>query len=44
MSKRGGASTSIISEIMGHSTEEVTQNYLDSFENDATDKANELLL
>jgi len=42
--KRGGVSTSMISEMMGHSTEKVAQSYLDSFENDAIDKANELLL
>ena len=42
--KRDGISTSMIFEMMGHSTEKVTQSYLDSFENDAMDKANELLL
>ena len=42
--KRQGVSTSMISEMMGHSTEAVTQSYLDSFENEALDKVNELLL
>jgi integrase len=32
--KRSGVSTSIISESLGHSSEKVTQYYLDNFEND----------
>jgi site-specific recombinase XerD len=32
--KRSGVSTSMISAMMGHETEKVTQTYLDSFEND----------
>ena len=31
--KRSGVSTSVISESLGHSSERVTQIYLDSFEN-----------
>jgi len=34
----------MISEMMGHSTESVTQSYLDSIENEALDRVNELLL
>ena len=37
--KRSGVNTSIISEAMGHSSEKVTQVYLDSFENDQIDEA-----
>ncbi len=32
--KRSGVSTSMISAMMGHETEKITQTYLDSFEND----------
>lgn len=42
--KRSGASTSIISESLGHKTEKTTQIYLDSFENLILDKANEAIL
>lgn len=41
--KRAGVSTSIISESLGHSSERVTQIYLDSFENNQIDKAMEYL-
>ena len=37
--KRSGVSTSIISETLGHSSEKVTQIYLDSFENSQIDEA-----
>ncbi len=43
IAKRSGISTAIISEGMGHETEKVTQVYLDSFENDVVDKANEII-
>jgi len=42
--KTAGVSTSIISESLGHSSEKVTQIYLDSFENNQIDKALENLL
>lgn len=42
--KKLGASIGIISEGLGHDSEETTQIYLDSFGNDVMDKANELLL
>lgn len=42
--KKSGISTTIISEGLGHSNENITQVYLDSFENETLDKANELLL
>jgi integrase len=42
--KRSGVATSIISESLGHSSERVTQIYLDSFENSQIDKAMENLL
>ena len=42
--KKLGASISIISEGLGHDSEETTQIYLDSFGNDVMDKANELLM
>jgi site-specific recombinase XerD len=42
--KRSGVSTSIISETLGHSSEKVTQIYLDSFENSQIDEALENLL
>ena len=41
--KRAGVPTSIISESLGHSSERVTQIYLDSFENNQIDKAMECL-
>lgn len=37
--KRAGVSTSIISESLGHSSERVTQIYLDSFDNEQIDEA-----
>lgn len=37
--KRSGVSTAIISESLGHSSEKVTQIYLDSFENSQIDEA-----
>jgi site-specific recombinase XerD len=42
--KRSGVSTSLISEAMKHDTEKTTQIYLDSFENDIIDEANQKLL
>ncbi|WP_294143153.1 site-specific integrase [uncultured Sanguibacteroides sp.] len=42
--KRSGVTTSIISEAMGHSSEKVTQIYLDSFENEQIDEAMSNLL
>lgn len=41
--KRAGVATSIISESLGHSSEKVTQIYLDGFENSRIDKAMENL-
>lgn len=42
--KRSGVSTSIISESLGHSSERVTQIYLDSFDNEQVDEAMKNLL
>ena len=42
--KRSGVSTSIISESLGHSSEKITQIYLDSFENSQIDAAMQNLL
>ena len=42
--KRKGIPVGIISEGLGHSSESVTQVYLDSFENETLDKVNEQLL
>lgn len=42
--KRSGVSTAIISESLGHSSEKVTQIYLDSFENTQIDEAMKNLL
>lgn len=42
--KRSGVSTAIISESLGHSSERVTQIYLDSFENSQIDEAMNNLL
>ncbi len=42
--KRSGVSTAIISESLGHSSEKVTQIYLDSFENEQINKAMEFLV
>ena len=43
IAKRQGITTAIISEGLGHETEQTTQVYLDSFENEVLDKANELV-
>jgi len=43
IAKREGISTAIISEGLGHETERTTQIYLDSFENDVLDNANDLI-
>jgi site-specific recombinase XerD len=43
IAKRGGISTSIISEGLGHATEHITQVYLDGFENSVIDGANDLI-
>ena len=42
--KRAGVTTAIISESLGHSSEKVTQIYLDSFENKHIDEAMQYLL
>lgn len=42
--KRSGVQTSVISESLGHSSEKVTQIYLDSFENTQLNKAMKCLL
>ena len=42
--KRAGVSTSIISESLGHSSERITQIYLDSFNNEQIDEAMSHLL
>lgn len=42
--KRAGVSTAVIREIMGHSSERVTQIYLDSFDNEQIDNAMKNLL
>jgi len=44
IAKKSGIATSVISEGLGHTTEEITQVYLDSFENDVLDAANELII
>jgi integrase len=44
IAKRSGVSTAVISEGLGHESEETTQVYLDSFENDVLDDANELII
>lgn len=44
IAKKSGISIAVISEGLGHTTEEVTQVYLDSFENDVLDDANELIV
>lgn len=43
IAKRGGVSTSVISEGLGHATELITQIYLDGFENNVIDDANDLI-
>ena len=42
--KQLGKSTSLISDAMGHQTEEVTRRYLESFGNDELDEMNEGIL
>lgn len=42
--KRSGANIAMISELLGHSNLSVTQNYLDSFENEAIQKQTDVLL
>jgi len=42
--KRKGAPTSIIQDSLGHTTEQMTQTYLDSFENDVIDQYDRLIL
>ena len=42
--KKAGVSTAVIKEIMGHSSEKVTQIYLDSFDNEQIDEAMKNLL
>lgn len=44
IAKRSGIATAVISEGLGHTTEEITQVYLDSFENDVLDDANDLII
>lgn len=41
--KKAGVSTAVIREIMGHSSERITQIYLDSFDNEQIDEAMKLL-
>lgn len=43
IAKRSGIPTSVISEGLGHDSEKTTQIYLDSFENNVLDAANELI-
>ena len=43
IAKRGGISTSVISEGLGHATERITQVYLDAFENNVLDDANDFI-
>lgn len=42
--KKAGVSTAVIKEIMGHSSEKITQIYLDSFDNEQIDEAMKNLL
>jgi site-specific recombinase XerD len=42
--KRAGVSTSVICESLGHSSERITQIYLDSFDNEQMNKAMKNLL
>lgn len=44
IAKRSGVATAVISEGLGHTTEGITQVYLDSFENDVLDNANDLII
>jgi len=43
IAKRGGISTTVISEGLGHATEHITQVYLDGFENKVLDDANDII-
>ena len=43
IAKRGGISSSVISEGLGHATEHITQVYLDNFENSVIDDANDFI-
>ncbi len=43
IAKRAGVPTAVISEGLGHTTENTTQVYLDSFENEVLDAANRLI-
>jgi site-specific recombinase XerD len=43
IAKRSGIPIAVISEGLGHDSEETTQIYLDSFENDVLDNANDLI-
>jgi len=44
IAKRSGISTAIISEGLGHDSEQTTQIYLDSFEDKVLDEANDLII
>jgi site-specific recombinase XerD len=44
IAKRSGIPTAVISEGMGHDSEQTTQIYLDSFEDETLDNANELII
>jgi integrase len=44
IAKKSGIATAVISEGLGHESEETTQVYLDSFENDVLDDANERII
>ena len=44
LAKYKGIPTAIISEALGHSSEETTQIYLDSFENEVLDKYHQLII
>ncbi|MEO1623901.1 MAG: hypothetical protein AAFV25_01995 [Bacteroidota bacterium] len=41
---RGGIAIAVISETLGHDSESVTKTYLESFENEVLDRADEVLL
>jgi integrase len=43
IAKREGIPTAVISEGLGHESERTTQIYLDSFENEVLDNANDLI-
>ena len=43
IAKRSGIPISVISEGLGHDSERTTQIYLDSFENNVLDAANEII-